>query len=90
MASTLHKFGASCDDIITLAQLPSSSSHQSEEHEPLKTEVAPNNARSMTIDTLQLRLSIHKISLLSLLSPQNWNIGLIFCLGSFAVGQIFL
>lgn len=72
MASTLHKLGGLSEDITTLAQLPSSSSHQSEEYEPLKTEVAPNNnASSKAVGTLQIRLTNHKIPLLSLLSLQN-------------------
>lgn len=72
MASTLDKFGALCENITTLAQLPSSSSHQSEEHEPLRTGVAPdNNSSSMAVDTLQIRLTIHKTSLISVPPLQN-------------------
>lgn len=65
---------------LYVTQLPSSSSHPSEEHEPLKTEVAPNNtASSIAVGTLQIRLAIHKVSLLFLLLLQNQTgIGLIF------------
>lgn len=69
MVSALDKFGTLCEDVTTLAQLLSAFSHQSKEHEPLKTEVAPNNnTNSMAAGTLQIRLIIHKISTLSSLS----------------------
>lgn len=79
MASTLDKRGTLSEDIAALAQLPSSSSQQSEEHVPLKTEVVSNsNASSMAVGTLQIRLIIHKeISSFLTSSKRNWNIGLI-------------
>lgn len=62
MTRTLDKLGALCEDITTLAELPSSSSHRSKEREPLKTEVAPNNnTSSKAVGTLQIRMTIHKI-----------------------------
>lgn len=72
MVSALDKFGTLCEDVTTLAQLPTAFSHQSKEHQPLKSEVAPNNnTNSMAAGTLQIRLIIHRISTLSSLSLEK-------------------